>query len=101
MESTVDNLVCALCLDYDRRSEALVEKNCSKRVATELRYYNAMIWQAAVEVSGLRDAGIFISDIGKRDGYAATDASYYSEQTYKNYKKMIKENIARKLHLCD
>ena len=100
-ELSLDLLVTALCLDYTRRAGLIEGKLCSRRTDTELRYYNFKIYDASAEVVGDRFAEIFIRDIGERRGYASTELSFFSEGSYKSYKKLIKENIAKKLHLCD
>ena len=99
--NTLDNLVIALCLDYERRKNAIASKLTSYRTDTEYRYLNYKIFSAACEIAGERDAEIFINDIGKRVGYANTECVALSEVTYKRYKNLIKENIAKKLHLTD
>lgn len=101
IESTLDTLVIALCLDYGRREEAILAKSVSRRTDTEFRYYNFKIFDAAAEIVGERFATIYINDIGRRVGYAKTELNCVSEVTYKGYKRMIKDNIAKKLHLCD
>lgn len=100
-EETLDFLVTALCLDYERRQRAITEHSVSKRVDTEFRYYNFKIFDAAAEIAGERDAPVYIREIGNKIGYAKSDMYRLSEVTYKKYKKLIKENIARKLHLTD
>lgn len=99
--NTLDNLVIALCLDYERRKNAIAEKLSSYRTDTEYRYLNYNIFSAAAEIAGERDAEIFIKDIGCRVGYAKSECVTLSEVTYKKYKNLIKDNIAKKLHLKD
>ena len=101
VEDTLDNLVVALCLDYGRRQRAILEKNASKRTDTEYRYYNFKIFDAAAEIVGERFAELYIEEIGGRVGYAQSAVGCVSEITYKSYKMLIKENIAKKLHLRD
>ena len=101
VESTVDTLVIALCLDYARRQNAILERSVSKRTDTEFRYYNFKIFDAAAEIVGDRFAERYIKEIGTRLGYAKSEVECVSEITYKNYKRLIKDNIAKKLHLCD
>ena len=100
-ESSVDTLVISLCLDYFRRKAALAERSVSKRVDTEFRYLNFKIFDAAAEIVGERDAEIYIKEVGERVGYAKSELYMLSEVTYKQYKRMIKDNIAKKLHLTD
>ena len=99
LELTLDSLVCALCLDYSRRQKIIEERSAEKRTDTELRYYNFLIYDAAAEVVGDRDAEIYINEIGRNIGYAKSTASYTAESVYKGYKQYVKENIAKKLHL--
>ena len=100
-ESTLDTLVIALCLDYGRRREAIEEGGVSKRVDTEFRYLNFKIFDAVAEIAGEEDAESFIREIGERRGYAKSELWHLSEGTYKDYKRTIKDNIAKKLHLTD
>ena len=101
IKDTLDVLVCALCLDYGRRQRAIEERMVTKRTDTEFRYYNFKIFDAAAEIVGERDADVYINEIGRKIGYAKTSLEYVSEATYKKYKQLIKENIAKKLHLRD
>lgn len=101
LESTLDTLVIALCLDYARRQRAIEEKSVAKRTDTEFRYYNFKIFDAVAEIVGERFAPRYIYEIGARIGYAKSSVDCVSESTYKDYKRMIKDNIARKLHLRD
>lgn len=101
VESSLDTLVIALCFDYRRRQKAILERSVAKRTDTEYRYYNFKIFDAAAEIVGERFAERYIEEIGNRVGYAKTAIDCVSEITYKNYKRLIKDNIAKKLHLCD
>lgn len=101
LETTLDTLVIALCLDYGRRQRAIEEQSVTKRTDTEFRYYNFKIFDAVAEIVGERFAARYIYEIGERVGYAKSSVDCVSETTYKDYKRMIKDNIARKLHLCD
>lgn len=101
IENGLDLVITALCLDYKRRQRAIESGTVSKRTDTEFRYYNFKIFDATSEIVGEKFAEIYIEEIGKRTGFAKTAIDCASEITYKNLKKMIKENIARKLHLCD
>lgn len=101
VENSLDILISALCLDYWRRQKAIEERMVTPRTDTEFRYYNFKIFDAAAEIVGERFATIYINDIGRRVGYAKTELNCVSEVTYKGYKRMIKDNIAKKLHLCD
>ena len=99
LEPSVDALVIALCLDYERREQAIAEHTAKRRTDTEYRYLNFNIYDAVVEISGERDARAYISEIGRKIGYAKSALDHLSEVTYKEYKMLIKENIAKKLHL--
>ena len=101
IENGLDLLITALCLDYKRRKIAIESGVLSKRTDTEFRYYNFKMFDATAEIVGERFAEIYIEEIGKRIGFAKSNIDCVSEITYKNYKKMIKDNIAKKLHLCD
>lgn len=101
VESTLDTLVIALCLDYGRRQRAILERTATKRTDTEYRYYNFKIFDAAAEIVGERFAERYIEEIGARVGYAKSAVDCVSEITYKDYKRRIKDNVAKKLHLCD
>ncbi len=97
----VEKIVTALCLDYKRRAEALSAHTVSHRTEVEYRYLNFKIAEAAEEVIGERFAMQYIYEIGHSIGYAKSRITCYSETSYKNYKQLIRKNIAKKLHLCD
>ena len=101
VESSLDALVHALCLDYSRRERAISERSVSHRTDTEFRYYNFKIFDAAAEVVGEADALIYIKEIGERIGYAKSEMYLISETTYKKRKRFVMNNIAKKLHLSD
>ena len=98
---TLDVLVCALCLDYERREEGIVKKLFSHRTEMEFRYYNFKIYEAAAEAVGDGLARCMIKEIGNRIGYAKTECVTLHERDYKQRKRLVKLNIARKLHLTD
>ena len=98
---SLDLLVISLCLDYSRRQKAIEARSATKRVDTEFRYFNFKMFDAAAEIVGDSRAEAYIEEIGRKIGYAKSEMYEVSEVTYKNYKRMIKENIAKKLHLCD
>ena len=97
---SLEILVCALCLDFRRRAEAIKNKSVSRRTETEFKYYNYKMLDAAAEVVGERFAEIYIYEIGNNVGYAKTAVDCVSEVTYKQYKQRIRENIIRELHLA-
>lgn len=97
---TLDRLVIAFCKDYFFRKSVIESSECSKRTRMEYEYINGRIADAAREVVG-DDFEVYIEEIGESRGYAGSDILDISESTYKNYKKEVKINIARKLHLID
>lgn len=101
IESTLDTLVIALCLDFERRQAVILKRDATRRTDTEYRYYNFKIFDAAADIVGEDMAELYIKEIGSRVGYAKSEVPDVSEVTYKNYKRMIKNNIAKKLHLAD
>ncbi len=94
-------LIIALCRDYDRRKRAVAARCVGKRVRMEYAYLNARILEGAGEIIGAALAEQMIMEIGDAIGYAYSKLNYLSEVTYKRYKKEVKENIARRLYLCD
>jgi len=100
MES-VDNLVSALCADYTRRRELIQRGGLSRRVETELRYLNAKIIDATLELAPEEELFGFIEEIGRGIGYAKSSLYHLSETTYKKRKREIKTNIAKKLYLTE
>jgi hypothetical protein len=98
---SLDELISALCGDYFRRKEAIEKRSVTKRTDTEFRYYNFKIFDAASEIVGERYSETLIYEIGRKIGYAKTALNFFSETTYKKYKALAKENIAKKLHLLD
>ncbi|MBQ8720436.1 MAG: hypothetical protein IJY65_05325 [Clostridia bacterium] len=97
----VETLVVALCLDYERREEAMRVGSVSHRTDMEYRYLNFKIYDAAAEIVGERDACLFINEIGRKVGYAQSEIGAMSEAAYKIRKREVKVNIAKKLHLID
>ena len=98
---SLDSLVKALCCDFSRRKKIIESGGATKRTQTELRYLNLKIFAAAAEIAGDEFAAVYIEEIGREIGYAKSEAFCVSELTYKRYKSLIKENIAKKLHLSD
>lgn len=97
---TLDLIVIAFCKDYMHRKEAIADGKTSKRTRMEYEYINERIAEAAREVVG-DNFEIYIKEIGAATGYAKSGISGICECTYKAYKKEVKINIARKLHLLD
>jgi hypothetical protein len=65
----------------------------------EYDYINSMLIMGATEIVGEDDADTIIVEIGDRIGYAYSAIEEVCESTYKNMKKEVKLNIARKLHM--
>ena len=97
---TLDFLVVAFCRDYFSRKRELERGECSRRTRMEFQYINGRIADAAREIVG-SDFEIYIREIGEAVGYAYTQAVGVSESSYKTYKREVKINVARKLHLLD
>ena len=97
---TLDKLVIAFCKDYFFRKEAIESGAASKRTRMEYEYINGRIASAAREIVG-DDFEIYINEIGNALGYAKSNVPYISESGYKSYKRAVKINIAKKLHLID
>ena len=95
---TLDAVIIALCADYVRRAKAIEEGKIPFNVTMEYRFLNYRILNAAMEASGERDALKFVNEIGNRRGYVDSE-TYLSESVYKNRKREVKENIAKKLSL--
>ena len=94
---TLDNLIIAFCKDYSRRESAIRECAHSRRTIMEYKYLNARLREAACEIVG-EDGDAYINEIGGKIGYANSSVNV-SESTYKQLKKEVKVNIAKKLHL--
>ncbi|MBO7195726.1 MAG: hypothetical protein J6V80_00140 [Clostridia bacterium] len=99
MPQSIDNIVTALCADYMRRAEVISGRSAPYNVIMEYRFLNYRIMNAAIEIAGSRDALFFINDIGHDVGYAASELWVLSEMIYKQRKKEVKDNIARRLSL--
>ncbi len=95
---TLDAVIIALCADYARRALEIEKRDIPFNVTMEYRFLNYRIINAAMEVAGERDALTFVSEIGSKIGYTAS-STYLSETVYKNRKREVKENIAKKLSL--
>ena len=101
LEKTVAAIVEAYCADFDRRIRAVRDRSVSKRTEAEYRYLNAGVYTGAVNVVGEELAHLYIYEIGRKLGYAHSSVDGVGEVKYKNNKKLIKEAIARELHLID
>ena len=100
--NTLEEVVRALCADYDRRNECIEQKTVSRRVRMEYAYINARMLEAAHSVCGSEIGTGFIEDIGRGRGYAKSDlAECFSEKLYKTKKTEVIMSIARSLHLAD
>ena len=98
--ATLDTLVIALCKDYFYRKSAIEATECSRRTRMEYEYINDRISTAAREIVG-DDFEIYIHEIGEAIGYSRSLVLNISDSGYKRFKKEIKVNIAKKLHLLD
>ena len=96
--SSIDAIVIAHCLDFERRGEELLRRTLPRRVLMEYRYLNARILSAASEVVG-SDAELYVREIGSQTGYAKSAAEGVSEAVYKTRKREVKRKIAQKLNL--
>ena len=99
--NSVDAIVEAMCLDFERRAVAIRQGSVTHRTEMEYRYLNYKIFTASEQILGEDRALIMIDDIGARRGYAKSELYDTSERDYKEKKRMVKENIARALHLID
>ena len=99
--ATLDLVVVALCADYLRREQAITARTVAPRTAMEYKYLNRIIADAARETVGEHYYRLYINDIGDRIGYAYSDAFSITERLYKEKKREVKLNIARRLHLLD
>ena len=100
MKCSVDEIVIALCADYERRDKAIREHTVTHRTEMEYRYLNYRIYSATTDVVGAELAGEYIREIGERTGYAKSRTAL-SERTYKEVKREVKGAIAKNLHLID
>ena len=98
---SVDLLVIALCRDFDRRKKAIDLGSATRRTLVEFRYLNFKILEAVGDVVEKDLVPIYIEEIGNNVGYAKTVIDGISEVSYKKTKKLLRENIAKKLHLTD
>lgn len=99
MTPELEALICALCADYSRRADIISRRAAPYNVIMEYRFLNYRIMNAAIEIAGSRDALFFIKDIGGNIGYASSDLWVLSETVYKERKKEVRDNIARRLSL--
>ena len=99
MDKSLDNLICALCGDFDRRRRAIEEKKLPMRVLLEYKFLNYKILEATIEIVGAANALTFIEDIGAHRGYAKSMIEFYSEGAYKKAKALVKQSIALRLAL--
>lgn len=99
MPPELEAIICALCADYTRRADIISRKAAPYNVIMEYRFLNYRIMNAAIEIAGSRDALFFIKDIGCDIGYAQSDLWVLSESVYKERKKEVRDNIAKRLSL--
>ena len=101
LEKSIINIVEAHCADFDRRMLCVKGHSVTKRTEAEYRYLNAAVYTGAVNIVGKELAPIYIYEIGRKLGYAHSSVEGVGEVKYKNTKKLIKESIAKELHLVD
>ena len=99
MDKSLEDIVIALCADFERRRLAIEEKALPKRVLLEYKFLNLRILEGTIEIVGIRNAKGFIDDIGARRGYAKSCIEDMSEPSYKKLKAKTKLSIAKKLSL--
>lgn len=97
---TLDHLIIAICLGFRTRACAIEEKSFKRRTLMEYEYLNRKLVEAASDIVG-NEYEIYINEIGEKIGYAYSQIEDISETKYKENKKEIKLNIAKKLHLID
>ena len=98
-DTPVYRIVCALCLDYDRRAEALKAQEGDTNTLLTYRYLNESIDRAIAEVCEEAIRNEMRSDIGNGIGILRTKIYFISDGTYKVRKRKSIEAIARNLHL--
>ena len=98
---SLDNLIIALCRDFERRALAIESGSCNSRTAVEYKYYNYKILEGAIEIAGPNNARTFVYEIGHKVGFAKSKIDCMSEVMYKSWKMDVKMRIAQKLHLLD
>ena len=101
VKNTLDELLRALCADYERRRRLIEGREMPRRVDMELRYLNFKIYDATAEIVGEGAADMFIKEIGSGVGYAKSEIDNLSETTYKDLKRLARQNIAKRLYLID
>ena len=101
LEKSIASIVEAHCLDFERRAKCVAEHTVTKRTEAEYRYLNAGVYTGAVNIVGKELAPLYIYEIGRKLGYAHSSVEGVGEVKYKNAKKLIKEAIAKELHLVD
>lgn len=99
MSKSLDELITALCADYLRRADVIATRSAPYNVIMEYRFLNYRIMNAAIEIAGTRDALSFIDDIGSGLGYAGSGLYALAERVYKERKRDVKYNIAKRLSL--
>ena len=95
----IDDIVIALCADYERRKICAREESVPKRVRMEYLYINTRMLAAAGEIAGIYFAEIIIREIGSKTGYANSEIDSVSELSYKKIKQKAKRQIAKALYL--
>ena len=98
---TLDELIVAVCADYERRDIAVSSGEAVGRSAMEYKYLNYRIYEGALEVVGDKYARLYINEIGRKVGFAKSAHSAVTERVYKEQKQEVKYSIAKKLHLVE
>lgn len=101
LPADLELIITALCADFPRREMIIADGRATYRIIMEYRFLNYRIFNAASEIAGPRDARLFIKEIGSGSGYATTELWRLSEGIYKQRKRDIKLNIARRLCLYE
>lgn len=99
INTPIYQIVCALCCDYDRRAEALKEKEGNMHTLLTYRYLNETIDRSIAEVCEETIREEMRNDIGNHIGIKRTKIYFISDGTYKVRKRKSIEAIARNLHL--
>ena len=101
-----EHFIRVICEDYPRRANLLLRQNASNEVLTMCALLNQAVDEAATEVYQKSQAyaphfaQIMREDIAKCRGFAFSPlSSAMCEGSYKKYKRMVKEGIAKRLGL--
>lgn len=95
----VDRAVRALCEDYPRRRDAILDGTLPPETLAHYTILNAKIDRAIASCCDESFCEEIREDIGNGTGHRATALTYLGINTYKTYKQKSKHAIARALHL--